>query len=429
MRQFRFRLDPVIRLKEYEIERKEEEIANLEDQIQQRLREIEEGRQAVENLRIRLLEQTPDHELVNAERNLDMFRAYTWKVEHEKRNEIGQLRQEQEQKRRELIKLYQEEKTLNRLKERRKKEWEKAMRKEESAIMDEIGTQKYVRRERERGGVILYLLVPILLAGIAAGAAFMTGAIDKSMLEKIPYLNLETRSATEPVQVESATESQYITPEDLFGPIDEPMPQALQNLYQMREQLAETQRQLQEREKELDMRESMIAQREQMVSDQIKQVSQNLTELKELERKREERMQSELSEREQQMADALAAGNEKNSAQLAISLFDVQGAQTPEEAEENQLVLIRILDKLPEDMRATLIDAIVKQDPIAGSEIVKKFINTDTSELYGLKQPEPEPIDQNIGPDEVTTEPGAEEQLPPPREVNLDNNNAQAGGG
>ena len=155
MRNFRFRLDPVVRLKEYHIERTEEEIARIEGEIQRLLREIEEARAAVQDMRRRILEEVDDQHFIQAERELDLFSQFTTREEHRRFGEIAQWNREKDQRQQELVKLYQDKKVLERLKERRRTEWETEMRREEGAIMDEIGTQKYIRRQREFGGVIL----------------------------------------------------------------------------------------------------------------------------------------------------------------------------------------------------------------------------------------------------------------------------------
>ncbi len=420
MRHFRFRLDPVIRLKNYQIERKEEEIADLEDKIQQQLQEIEAGRQAVQDMRQRLMEETDDTHLLQAERSLDMFRSYTAQVEMQKRQEIGQFRQEQEEKRKELVKLYQEEKILERLKERRKNEWETERRKEDAAMMDEIGTQKYVRRSQERGGIMLYLLSAILLAGIAAAVALLTGVVDKSVLDKIPYIGKgRITSATETVSPVSATDTErYVTPEDLFGPIDAPMPQVLENIARERERLSSLREQLQQKEEELEEQESLLDEREEKISGMIQEASTTLSALRNLQTNLQDREKSALSQREQIMADSLAAGSERNIAQMAITLFQAANAQSPEEEEENKLILIRILRKMEERARNKLLEAISKADPNTGAEILKKYVNTDDYELYDIDNP-----NSILTP---TLPPG--NPLPPPVRENIGNGTGQPGG-
>ncbi|MEW6237693.1 MAG: flagellar export protein FliJ [Candidatus Omnitrophota bacterium] len=423
MRNFRFRLDPMIRLKEYQIQKKEEEIAALEDQIQQLLREIDEGRQAVQDMRRRLLEETEDKDLIQVERSLDMFRAYMNRVEQEKRARIAYFRQQQDEKRKELVTLYQEEKILDRLKEKRRLEWETEMRKEEGAMLDEIGTQKYVRRAREHGGVILYLLVPLALAGAAAAIGFYTGAVDKSLLAKIPFLGFGVKGATEAVSPVSATEeSRYLTTEELLGNIKDPMPKALENLVRERERLTLWQKALEEKEKDLNIRSSILDDREAMVSGQIKQASQLVTAFQDYLAKIDEREKSALSEREQTMAKSLAAGSEKTIAQMAVSLFQAANTTTPEDKEQDQLILIRILTKMTPSSRDKLLSAIHKADPQTGAEILKKFINTDINALYGITPPTPSAIVSPI------TIPSATRTLPPPIEQNIGGGTPPSGG-
>ncbi|MBD3267625.1 hypothetical protein GF373_13230, partial [bacterium] len=261
MRQFRFRLDPVIRLKEYQIERKEEEISEIDAQMERLIGDIEAGRQAVQDMRHRVLEETPDEQLIHAERTLDQFRSYMVQVEAQKRKEIESLEEKKEAKRQELVTLYQEEKILDRYKEKKRQDWQKDVQREENLLMDELGTQNFVRRKNEHGGVMLYLLLPILLAGAAAGLGWYFNVIDKDTLRKIPYVkSLIPASATATLaeqQVASTpTEpTEALTWEQMLGDPDQPMPELLSNIAKERENLNKIAEQLAEREKSLRARE------------------------------------------------------------------------------------------------------------------------------------------------------------------------------
>ena len=186
MKSFQFRLEPVMRLKRYQIEEKEQEIQRLEDQVLDLIQEIEDGRASVQAFRQRLLEQCSDSEYTQKQKTLDQFRAYINKVEREKQAQIERLRSEQNERRQELIGLYQEEKILEKLREKKRTDWQTETLREEDKAMDEIGAQRFNQRKYEHGGVLLYLLVPILLIGAAAGIGWYTGAIDQEMLQKIP---------------------------------------------------------------------------------------------------------------------------------------------------------------------------------------------------------------------------------------------------
>jgi len=384
MRNFRYRLAPVQRLKNYQIEQKEQEIAELESQIQQKLREIEEGRQAVQDMRQQLLETQAN--IVQAEQRMDLFRSYMQRVEAQKRSEIRSLREKQEQKRKELLKLYQEQKILERYREKKEADWNREMRKEESAQMDEIGTQNYVRRERERGGVLVYLLAPILLAGVAAAVGFYTGYLDKNMLEKIPILGERLRSATETVQVVSATEEEeYLTVGDIIGDLDQPMPEMMRNISAKLEQIQQRHAELDEWERQLNRRAELMREQEQQIAQIARDVTQSIQTLQDLRKQREEKLQSEMSERETQLAAMIQGNKPKDIAPTISAMFQVQPVDDPEEARERQLIILRIMHRMTDKNRAELFGEIAETNPQVAADMIVEYNNTSMDELYNIE--------------------------------------------
>lgn len=387
MRNFRFRLDPLARIKRYQIERVEEEISRLEAEIQQRLREIDEGRKALQERRNQLVETIEDPELLQAERSFDLFRAYTFQVERQKEKEIAERRKQQENKRQELIQLYQEEKILERLREKRYQEWEAQNRRQEGYLMDEIGAQKYIRRQKEHGGALLYLLIPLLLIGAAVIVGFMTGALDKQILERIPYLkHEEVKSPTPPAAIPSPTPEmqQYYTLEQLLGDPDMPMPEALRNLAKERERLRQKEQELNERERLIAEREKTLSIQEARVSEFIKQSSAQIAVLKNLETLRTDRDKSELAQREQKLVQALSGKKPKETAEILTSLFKSTNTTDPNEIRENKMIVLRLLHRYQGKNLQDLFTIIGKTDKQTAAEITKAYLQTNTDELYGL---------------------------------------------
>ena len=391
MRNFRFRLDPLRRLKRYQIERIEEEIAELERQIQQRLQDIEDGRKAVQEMRNRLLEEVSDEQLIQAERSIDLFRAYIFRVERQKQKEIAELRHRQEQKRLELIRLYQEEKILDRLRDRRYHEWEAEFRRQEGIIMDEIGTQKFIHKQREQGGVILYLLVPILLLGAVAAIGFMTGTIDKKILEKIPFFGHPVESATKTIEVQSATSTQeYYTIEQMLGDPNAPIPETLKNIADAREQLRQRDAELTERERLLTEREKAITQQETQLSGLVKLASDQILTLRNLEMQRTNREKSELTQNEEALAKALSGMKAKDAAPILLSLFKPAAAVDPKLSKENRLLVLRLLHRYQGKGLQELFSIMGKSESTTAADILKAYQETGMNELYGI-QPTPTP--------------------------------------
>jgi flagellar export protein FliJ len=390
MRNFHFRLDPVMRLKRHEIERREEEIQHLEMEIQTLTGEIESGRTAVQEMRRRLLEQVDDANLLEAERTMDQFRSYTTHVELQKQGQVNQLRNQQNTLRQELVKLYQDEKMLERLREKQHEDWQKEELREEAALMDEIGTQKFIRRKGEHGGVLLYLLVPFALIAAATAIGYYTGFIHEEALQNIPYLSGSIQDATVPIEVSPSStgeENQYLTLEDFLGDPNEPMPELLQNIANLRTLIAQRTAELDERERELNLREQLLVQREQQLAGVVQQASGYLTEIRSFETQLADRQKGELSERETQVAQMLSGAKPKEISPVVTSLFQGSPVDTPEEQREKRLILLRIMHRLDDRTRAEIFSALAKDNPLIAANLIQAFSNTTMNELYGLEPP------------------------------------------
>lgn len=395
MKNFRFRLDPVLRLKRYAIEKKEEEIRELEVQIQRVLEEMERQQMAVQQMRRDLLNGKADHELIHAERAMDLFRAYSAQVEEQKRSELMKLRTVQTDRKNELIELYQEEKILERLKEKRQGEWNGQAQKEENALMDEIGTQKFVRREREHGGILLYILAPIAIAATAAVVGLYTGFIDRSVLEKIPIIGERIHDATETVEVHSATPEVAVSTVDAYtveqmlsGGPDTPIPEILQNVAKQIELIQEEWRTLEQRKRDLDLREQNIKALEEQVAGDIQFASGQIETLRNLKMEMEENEKSEASEREVQLAAMVSGGKVRSIAPVITSMFQGRPADPPEVTIENQRIVLRILHRMQERKRSELMQAIAGESPEVAAQIMSAFMNTTNAELYGIDMPQ-----------------------------------------
>ena len=124
MRAFQFRLQSYKRIKRYQIEEIEREIARLEDDVQRRLDQIDQNRERVAEFQRFLMEETPAVHSSDLEATEAAFRGYMRQEENRLFREIEQIRNQQAEKRKELVTLYQEEKMLERLKERQLDNWQ-----------------------------------------------------------------------------------------------------------------------------------------------------------------------------------------------------------------------------------------------------------------------------------------------------------------
>ncbi|NPU96781.1 MAG: flagellar export protein FliJ [Candidatus Omnitrophica bacterium] len=416
MKAFRFRLDPVIRLKEYQIEQLEDEIGRIERLMQQLTREIEAGRQAVQELRRHLLDEVEDRNLVQAHRALDLFRAYTGRMERQKQEQIERLRAEQDTLRRRLIELHRQEKILDHLKERRRAEWLAGERREEAAFMDEIGTQKFARRREEHGGVLLYLIVPLALAATVIGIGLFTGVVDQNVWRNLPYIKKAEQTATETAAPSPASTpaGESLTVEQMIGSLDTPMPELLKNIAEVRESLRQWEQQLTERERDLTRREALIDEKEAALAELTKQASDYLNSLRELKRERDEREKSELTKREEDLAKALSGAKAKEIAPVLTNLYQAAGETDPAKVRENQRLVLRILHRYTGRALQEMFSALGKTDKPTAARIIADYANVSTAELYGL-EPTPTPAGPILPPPAAVEEtPSGETGTSPP---------------
>lgn len=389
MRAFRFRLDPVMRLKRYSITEKESEIQEIQKQIQERLERIDSMQQSVQAMRDQMLESEASDEIAR-EVTMDSFRAYTTTTVAEIHTEIQELEKQSAEKQKELVTLYQEEKILERLREKRQDEWNTLARKEETAMMDEIGGQRYNQRKREAGGVMLYLLLPVVLLGAAGGIGWYMGMIDESILDRIPIPGLQsTRSATAPVEIPSITDSyRPYTFEELLADPERPIPEIFKNLMEERERNNQMMEELREREEEINRRQALLATKDEQFSGIVQTASDYIQRIEALEAELEQNRQSEQTQNEEDLSQTIATMGAKESAPVIIELFRAATIIDPEEQREQQLRVIRLFRRMPVRARAELFEVMQKNDPQITAQIWNDFMRLDSRELYNIKTDE-----------------------------------------
>jgi hypothetical protein len=238
---------------------------------------------------------------------------------------------------------------------------------------------------------MVYLLVPLVLAGAALGLGWYTNVIDQSTLQKIPYVQdwipqsatPTIAEVTEPEPVPEQTEA--FTLREMIGDPDAPMPELLQNMARERENLNQLAQELAEREKSLRVREEQLEQQEERISQMIQSASEQIDIYNNLKEMREEALKSGESKREVDIATALAkAKRSKDIPQMLIDLYNSQDVIDTEEAEKNKMLVLRIIHRYPEKERTDLFTNMAKADTQTASAIVKDFITTSTEDLYGI---------------------------------------------
>lgn len=252
--------------------------------------------------------------------------------------------------------------------------------------MNEIKIQPCVHREHESGGVLLYIVVPVLLLGVVAAAGFYSGVLDKSLLDKIPFLGKGISSATDVIEdVTDTIDIDALTIGEIIGDPDTTMPDVLNNIMKVRESQQRTRAELEKKMKELQDLESLVDQKTSELAKLTKQATDSIQTLLDLQRQREEREKSELSQMEDDLAKALSGAKVKEVAKTLVALYQSTAEKDDKIKERNKMLVLRLMHRYTGRALSQLLSELSKSNPAAAAQIYADFATKTNEELYGLK--------------------------------------------
>jgi flagellar export protein FliJ len=372
MRTFRFRLAALQRIKRHRIEEKEREIARLQAEIDRRLGEIEEGRRRLADLRRIFLEETPEIHFIEVERTEAVVRAYVLSVEAVRFREIAQLRKEQERRRNELIALYQEEKMLERLRDRQRAAWQQETQREEIYLLDEMGGQRHLRRREPAGGVMLYVLGVLALVAVAAAILVVQGK-HKPILERVGLLKPPVPQAAPP-EIPSATSApgEY-TIRDLYGDPDRPANVVLSNLLEVRKSLQDRERRIQEEEARLKAEREALVQSEEQLAGTIERATTEQKKLADLKKAQDDDKTNRYTQRVTEISSAIQRMKPKSAADLLTEMWKAPETVDP----DAKRIVLEVFKAIPGTKRNKILDALTKSSKAETADMVLKFIQSE----------------------------------------------------
>lgn len=382
MRAFRFRLAPLQRVKRHKVEEKEREIARLEAEIQRRLGEIDEGRRRLAEFRRIFLEETPEIHSIEVEYTEMAIRAYILSVEVATYQAIDKLRKEQEARHKELIALYQEEKMLERLKDRQLAAWQQEAQREEIYLLDEMGGQAHLRRQREpAGGALLIVLGTVALLA-AAGATLVMLGKHKPILEKHrPFLEsvgLMKPPAPEvaPAEVRAATTTpgEY-TIRDLYGDPDRPAREVLSNLADRSKRIQARERDLDEEKARVKAEREALTQSGKQLEDKLIDLQAQLAKLEKAQQDEQARLTTQYMTRVTEISNAIQRMNPKGAAELLAEMWKIPVATDP----DAKNIALEVFRAVPATKRNKVLDALVKTNKAETADMILKFIQLEPS--------------------------------------------------
>ncbi|MFH1742923.1 MAG: hypothetical protein ABIH23_28295 [bacterium] len=372
MRSFRFRLASFQRIKRYKIEEVEREIANLEGEVEDRLTLIDEGRKKVAEFQRFLIEEIPDIHSVELEVTESAFRGYMLSEETRRYREIGEIRKQQEEKRKELVKLYQEDKMLERLKDRQWAAWQKEASREEVYLLDEVGGQSYFRQHKPAGGAMLVILGLVALVGAAGGILVALGKHEPVM----KYLGLSKSAgpagATETIAVAPRPPGEYSI-RDLLSDPDRPANVVFDQMVERGRTLRDNERKIQEEQARLASERVELASNEKDLSDKLSDIEAKIKELDEKQKAEQQRKVTQLMQRVEEISNAVQRMKPKGAADLLTEMWKVDPTADP----DARTVVLDVFRSIPAAKRNKILDALTKSSKTDAADMVLEFIQKE----------------------------------------------------
>ena len=374
MRAFQFRLQSYKRIKRYQIEEIEREIGRLEEEVQRRLNQIEINRGRVGEFQRFFMEETPEIHSSQVEATEAAFRGFMMQEEFRLFREIEQIRKQQAEKRKELVKLYQEEKMLERLKEHQLDAWQKESQREEVYLLDEMGGQSYARRRRPSGGAMLLILGVVALLGAAGGILVALGK-HKMVLERLGLLKPETvQSATDEVTVAPIRPGEY-TIRELVGDVDRPSNETLNKMMTMSETLRERQQREKEERARLETERQSLELSEKELEEKLSNIQDKIDELEKKQQEELARQSSRHMQRVTEVSNAVQRMKPKGAAELLTEMWGYDETKDP----DAKNVVLDVFRAIPAPKRNKILDALVKSSKTDTAAMVLEFIQSEPS--------------------------------------------------
>ncbi|HQO35360.1 MAG TPA: hypothetical protein PLG59_11905 [bacterium] len=372
MRAFRYRLASYQRIKRHKIEEAEQEIARLESEVQKRFRQIEEGRRRLAEFQRFYMEEVPEIHSSEIEATEAAFRGYTFLEEARRFREIEDLRRKQEKKRKELVTLYQEEKMLERLKDRQYEAWQKEEQRQDIYLLDEMGGQAYLRKQKPSGGAMLIVLGLVALIGAAGGILVALGkhhtVLQRFGLEKPAAV----ASATAEVAVAPSIPGQYDI-KDLYGDPDRPANVVLNEMMEMSQTLRQRRQEAREEQERLEAERKALEEGEKQLEDRLGNLESKINELKRLREEERERLASMHMQRVSEVSGALQRMKPKGAADLLTEMWKIDPAEDPDARD----IVLDVFRSIPSAKRNKILDALVKSSKTETADMVLKFVELE----------------------------------------------------
>lgn len=229
----------------------------------------------------------------------------------------------------------------------------------------------------QRGGALLYVIIPVVLMGAAAGLliAFKDSEAVKPIKEKLrPALSkigLMAASSAEgagaAAEIGSATAGERLTLLELYDDPNRPAHDTLDQIRKDKLQLGDRQRDLSDRERRLLEDNARLRQNEKDLQAMIAKSQEAYKTLQSADQERQAYLASQRVQRIRDMSATILKQQPKNAASLLSEIW-----KSTDESEK--IIVVEVLRTLPGNKKSGLMDALTKSDPKSASEIMVQLI-------------------------------------------------------
>ena len=243
------------------------------------------------------------------------------------------------------------------------------------------------RHHNERGGVMLYLLVPVVLCAAAAGLLFMfkdAAAVQplkeslRPTLSKVglmaPPLDKVAGVGEGAGIVESATASQLLTVSDLYGNPQSRVVDTLDQIRRSKSDLSDRERRLEFERRRVSEEQALLKEREKQLQAWIDQASAELQRQRELDQERQSYQSSQRVKRIRDLSATMMKLSPKNAASILSQMW-----KTPTDA-EGQTIVIESLRSIGGSKSSKIMDALIKTEAETASEIMVRLVTDDKND-------------------------------------------------
>lgn len=385
MKAFRFRLASLQRLKKHAIENEERYLGAKLQEEEELLQRMERDRLHVVKQTEMFLERTQETHNASMERDFDLYRTYMERVKQENLATLARIRSEQEACRKRLLKLYQEEKILERLEERALKAHRREELREEIYMLDEIGSRTFDRRRREAGTVSSRIVFFVAFCGTIALYWVHHEWSIPGLLEKAGIVQWHREgdggagagSNLEQDQERSRQQllSERYTIAELLNDPNGSAQKLLAQIAEERTALREWREQLVREEAELRRQQEKIHARYQDIDHRIDEYNQKADELEAQEAAEEARS---LAAREARLQEAstVLSKMQRNISDLLLALWLM-----PDDAGKE--LVISTFERMSVRERTKVLDSLGDEAPKVGAELAAILVRGRESEPTG----------------------------------------------